>query len=166
MTFKKKILTAIISVAAITFTTIGVNAASACQHDWVPNFKTVHHDAETHYETGSQTADVLTAGDYWTDYQKLGCKCQNCDWYILYEDYNATERYEKPLDHEEETGHTVDISVFITDPDEPQYYVEPKYETEERTKTVTITDVEAYDEEILTGYTCSKCGKTKTTSLG
>lgn len=100
-------------------------------HDWVAQYGTVHHDAETH--------NVHHDAKY-EDQTVYHVVCNTCGKIID----------DKAVDHIEKTGHagyTKDVpraeKVLVS-----EAYVE------------TVVDKEAYDETVLSGYLCADCGKT------
>ena len=140
-------------------------ADSDCEHVWKAVYTSITNNEKSHEEDQGKYVQRLITGDYWTEYLKRGSKCEDCDWSILDEDYDCNTRFELPLQHEKETGHTVDQAVFLTDPDEPEYYVEPDYDNVYVSNYVTIIDQEAYDEYTVRYYKCTKCGEKKSSSL-
>ena len=109
------------------------NSAStdnACVHEWEEVKSTVHHDAVTH--------DVNHDAEYKT-VTKYHTVCNVCGEQI---DNNIAA-------HKEATGHyswTTDVPFY------EQELVKAAY-------TQTVTDQAAYDEQIVIGRKCSKCGK-------
>ena len=114
------------------------------QHEWVQQYKTVHHDAETHDEK-VKVKDAYDEPVY-TQVQHL--ICDECGADIT---NNSGSHIKKHLlNGETGTYHT-------------------KYETEKTDSvhhdaeytTKTVTDKEAYDEQVADGWKCSTCGATK-----
>lgn len=105
-------------------------AEETCQHEWEEVRTTIHHDAVTH--NVDHDAEYRTVTRYHT-------VCNICDAQI---DNQIAE-------HKAETGH---YSWSTNVPFEEQELVKEAY-------TQTVTDQEAFDEQIVMGRKCKKCGK-------
>lgn len=124
------------------------------QHTWVAQYTTVHHEEEGHYE------DVLVQEAYDEPVYEGHYFCNYCDL-----DITASEQ--------SVSSHCLSCGAIISQ-DDPRYGI---IETEGSTyrtgsvqvdtihhdavyETQWIVDKAAYDEKVLTGYTCT-CGATK-----
>ena len=108
----------------------------ACSHDWVWKTHTVHHDAVTHEEQYV----ICEAWDEPVKVQKV--KCSVCG--TIYEntpDYNARDNCMGSFGHVDVVDHYI--------------HHDAEY------GTYTVTDKEAYDEEVKDYQYCSKCGQKK-----
>ena len=137
-------------------------------HNWIPQYTTVHHDAQYntvhHDATGHYETQTVSEGyyseepKYVTGYADkcLGCGLTSVDfgW-----DSNAF------LDHIGDTGHTYTMAwetwqygteQVWHDPVTQQVWVEDSPAYDEQVK---VSD--AYDEQVVSGYTCSSCGATE-----
>lgn len=121
------------------------------QHNWVAQYTTVHHEEEGHYE------DVLVqeAYDepvYETFYQ--------CGWCMDYFDKSQTAHFAMcgPLITEDDPRYGIitnaGSSYSVEQVQVDTIHHDAVYETQ------WIVDKAAYDEKVLTGYTCT-CGATK-----
>ena len=104
-------------------------------HNWVAVTKTVHHGEEGHYETVTKYESV----------QKITCPCctSTFDTYASY-----TTHFQKHINADPNTKYIMD-SYGKTTVREP--YTEKEW----------VVDAKAYDENVVTGYKCSVCGKTQ-----
>lgn len=135
------------------------NTASAskpaeCQHDWVAQTKTVHHDAVTH------TEQQLVKEAYDEPVYEDKNVCNYCGA-ILPDDFQAF------------ANHLSNCGELVDDPRHPgqkmmsgaTYSSKPvlvnTIHHDAEYTTVTVVDKDAYDETIITSYVCSKCGATK-----
>lgn len=109
-------------------------------HDWEDMLETVHHDEVGHYE------NILVGYD---SIEKYHCSYRDCDdspWFSSYDE--LSKHY--PTVH----GYTVSLdqlkSICYT-----SYDQKPVYENQ------WIVDTKAYEETIVTGQKCKRCGATK-----
>ena len=105
-----------------------------CTHKWTKVYKTIHHNAITHKEKIWHDREV-------TGYQ-YSCNCGAC-----FSSMDGVNQHQFEAALNEEPGHTGVVSLPVTS---DGYY-----------ETITIVDKDAYDEKVLTGYKCTKCGQTK-----
>ena len=110
------------------------SATNNCTHKWSKVYKTIHHNAITHKEKIWHDSEV-------TRYQ-YSCNCGAC--FGSKAEINQ-HQFEAALNGD--TNHTGVAEIPITS---EGYY-----------ETITIVDKPAYDEKVLTGYKCTKCGQTK-----
>ena len=137
-------------------------------HNWVAQYTTVHHDAQYntvhHYATGHYETQTVSEGYYSEEpvYQTgylnkcLGCGLTELDFGGDWEAFSS---------HIIETGHTytmawgtwqVGTQQVWHDPVTQQVWVEDSPAYDEQVK---VSD--AYDEQVVSGYTCSSCGATE-----
>ena len=112
------------------------SGTTECQHNWVWKTKTVHHDAVTHVEEHWEPA--------WDEEIEVedGVKCIACGaHYASVEDYAHN--------HTQHNGCTSDYTIKVVHHDAELLWSE------------TITDKEAWDEEVNDYQYCSKCGARK-----
>jgi len=129
----KVIITGIYKKLKYKFTLTVTNPAT-CTHSWSKVYKTIHHDAITHKEKIWHDGEV-------TGYQ-YSCNCGAC--FGSQAEINQ-HQFEAALNGD--TNHTGVAEIPITS---DCYY-----------ETINIVDKPAYDEKVLTGYKCTKCGQTK-----
>ncbi len=114
------------------------------EHEWVQQYKTVHHDAETHTET------VLVKEAYddpvYTQVQHL--ICDNCGADIT---SNTKAHLMKHLMNGETGTYHTEYKNEHTD----TIHHDAEYRTD------TVVDKDAYDEQVADGWKCSICGATK-----
>lgn len=123
-------------------TTAG-NTNNAHEHRWIAQYTTVHHDAVTH------TEKVVDQEAWDEPIKEARWVCGGC-----YAEFNPT------------TTSKMDFSTHCTycqgGSNSWVSYVTVGYTHHEATyKTITVVDKEAYDESVVSGYTCSGCGATK-----
>lgn len=114
-----------------TCTVCGATTGSALGHSWEAVESTVHHDQEGHYEMV-----IVEYGYSWL-------RCPVC-----YEEFKSSDSYYSHFD----SSHS-NVS-----PLREQYttgVVNDQYEE------TWVVDKEAYDETVIVGYKCGKCGATK-----
>lgn len=104
------------------------------KHDWVAEYETVHHDAETHVVHHDAVYENQTV------YSTI---CNTCGEYFDPDTNDGT-------DHLRETGHK-----GLTKQVPHKETVKVKDAWDE-----TVTDKAAYDESVLKDYKCSTCGVT------
>lgn len=102
------------------------------KHDWVAEYETVHHDAETHVVHHNATYENQTV---------YSTQCNVCGKYLDSTDNEGTK-------HCAEAGHK-----GFTKQVPHKETVEVKAAWDE-----TVTDKAAYDESVLKDYKCSTCG--------
>ena len=129
----KVIITGIYKKLKYKFTLTVTNPAT-CTHSWSKVYKTIHHNAVTHQEK-------IWHDDETIGYQYL-CKCG-----ASFSSTNAVNQHQFEATLNNESGHDSHWAVPITS---EGYY-----------ETITIVDKPEYDEKVLTGYKCTKCGQTK-----
>ncbi len=108
------------------------SAQEVHKHDWVAEYETVHHDAETHVVHHPATYENQTV---------YSTQCNTCGEYLDSSDNEGTG-------HCAATGHkgfTKEVPHKET--------VQVKAAWDE-----TVTDKAAYDESVLKDYKCSTCG--------
>ncbi len=109
---------------------------SVCNHSWVALKETVHYDEVGHFEEVERSRPI-------TMY-----RCPMC-----YKNHYSLNLYYTHFD-------TIHVPSYPGDPIgmfRDQYTTNIEYEN--YTEEIWVVDREAYDEEVLTGYKCSKCGK-------
>jgi hypothetical protein len=118
-------------------------ASKKCSHKWVEQYKTVHHDAVTHVET------VVDSYAYDEPVYESHPICNGCGMDFAAAGYSIDDI----LIHTRSCngGSSYGSKKVIVD-----YIPHEEVSHEE-----TVVDEEAWDEEVLTGYKCSKCGATK-----
>ena len=122
-----------------------------CDHDWVAQTTTVHHDAVTHQEKV-----IDQPKRYYTDiWGSDGSKKR------IYEDECAPGQYiptaQAYIKELENRGAFSDEWFYETaSQGNTAFQTQP-----EKSHMETVVDKEAYDETVVTGYKCSKCGATK-----
>lgn len=104
-------------------------SAEACQHAWEEVATTIHHEAVTHNE--EHPAEYKTVAVYHTICNVCGEKIDD-----------------DIMGHKQKTGH---YSWSTNVPCEEQQLIKEAY-------TQTITDQDAYDEKVIQGRKCAKCG--------
>lgn len=107
--------------------------SDTCEHDWIDELETVHHDAVTHIV--SHPAEYKTVTNYHTI-------CNICEAIID----------SKTAEHTIDTGHsswTTDVPVLENE------LVSEAYDE-------TIIDQDAYDETVIKQQRCKKCGEVQT----
>ena len=104
------------------------------KHDWVAEYETVHHDAETHVVHHPATYENQTV---------YSTQCNTCGEYLDSSDNEGTA-------HCAATGHK-----GFTKQVPHKETVQVKAAWDE-----TVTDKAAYDESVLKDYKCSTCGVT------
>ena len=102
------------------------------KHDWVAEYETVHHDAETH---------VVHHDAVYENQTVYSTMCNTCGKYFDPDTNDGT-------DHLKETGHK-----GLTKQVPHKETVKVKDAWDE-----TVTDKAAYDESVLKDYKCSICG--------
>ena len=102
------------------------------KHDWVAEYETVHHDAETH---------VVHHDAVYENQTVYSTMCNTCGKYFDPDTNDGT-------DHLRETGHK-----GLTKQVPHKETVKVKDAWDE-----TVTDKAAYDESVLKDYKCSTCG--------
>lgn len=114
------------------------------EHEWVQQYKTVHHDAQTHDET-EKVKDAYDEPVY-TQVQHL--ICDECGADIT----STTKAHltKHIVNGEKGTYHTV----YKSEQTDTLHH-DPEYQTK------TVTDKDAYDEQVANGWKCSICGATK-----
>ena len=124
------------------------SAKNTCTHKWSKVYKTIHHNAITHKEIIPSKTEKIWHDGKIIGYQSL-CQCGT-----YFSDSNALNQHQFEASLNGESGHSAHTTVPITS--------EGYYETVTTpSKTITIVDKPAYDEKVLTGYKCTKCGRTK-----
>lgn len=136
----KVIITGIYKKLKYKFTLTVTNPAT-CTHSWSKVYKTIHHNAITHKEIIPSKTEKI-----WHDGKVTGYvqECQ-CGQHFNTEGEINQHQFEAALNGD--TGHQSHWAVPVTS---EGYY-----------ETITIVDKAAYDEKVLTGYKCTKCGQTK-----
>ena len=112
------------------------SGTTECQHNWVWATKTVHHDAVTHVEDHWEPA--------WDEpIYRQGTRCSACGTvYNSYEDFRAQDSCGGAYSHTDVLDHY-------------------EHHDAELLWSETITDKEAWDEEVNDYQYCSKCGARK-----
>lgn len=114
------------------------------EHEWVQQYKTVHHDAQTH------TEQVLVKDAYddpvYTQVQHL--ICDNCGADIT---SNTKAHLMKHLT----SGETGTYHTEYKNEQTATIHHDAEYQTN------TVVDKDAYDEQVADGWKCSICGATK-----
>ena len=132
------------------------SSVSEHEHDWVAQYKTVHHDAVTEmqtvvdqeaydepvYSTRTVTKYNINFGNGWALYDSLDDAKAAQQAY-----YNTTSSYLGNVSRQ-------DVQV------EEQYQSGTIHHDAVTHQEKVVTQA-AYDEKVLTGYKCSECGKTK-----
>lgn len=108
------------------------SAGAVCAHEWEEVKTTIHHDAVTH--------DVNHDAEYQT-VTRYHTVCNVCSEQID----------NKIIEHKEQTGH---YSWSTNVPFQEQELVNDAY-------VQTVTDQEAYDEQMVLGRKCKKCGQSE-----
>lgn len=121
---------------------------TVCKHSWKKVYKTVHHDAVTHVETKPGGTEKI-----WHEGKQIGvqyiCSCGAC-----FTDIDVLTNHQVEQSLASESGHQGTSSMPL--------YSDGYYETVTLpAKKITVVDKKAYDEKVLTGYKCKKCGQTK-----
>lgn len=125
-------------------------------HTWEPVYKTVHHKAET------QTQTIVDQDAY--DEPVYGTRTVYKQQVIVSDKATGTVLYQGYTDNVPDSIKALDSSTVNYGTSFPEK-VEEKYQTgtihhDAITHREQVVVKEAYDEEVLTGYTCS-CGQTK-----
>jgi hypothetical protein len=121
-------------------------ASKKCSHKWVEQYKTVHHDAVTHVET------VIDSYAYDEPVYESHPICNGCGMDF----YAAGYSIDDIMDHLEVHDAQGEYYSYGSKKVIVGYIPHEEVSHEE-----TVVDEEAWDEEVLTGYKCSKCGATK-----
>lgn len=120
-----------------------------CSHDWQPVYTSKHHEEVYHIEKKEWTETHQVTEKKWV--------CNGCHktFYTAADIGNHLDAGRKAC--LEAGGNTEDPQrcVYST------VYPWTHDKTEHITAPVKVVDKEAYDEQVLTGYKCSKCGATK-----
>lgn len=111
--------------------TLTVTNPATCTHSWSKVYKTIHHNAITHKEKIPNKTEKIN----------YICQCGAC-----FNDAGSLSDHQIDAALEGLKGHV-------------SCYTSPI--TSEGYTTITIVDKTAYDEKVLTGYKCTKCGQTK-----
>lgn len=120
---------------------------SACQHKWVAQTKTVHHDAQ--YKTVHHDAQYKTVHhDAVVKYVSI---CNNCGADIT---GNEAAHFKNSLLNGDNCGSCHEESRTVQAAYDEQVKVSDAYD-----KQVQVSA--AWDETVTTGYKCSSCGATK-----
>ena len=127
----KAVITATYKKLSFKFT---VTVNKTCSHVWEEVYKTIHHNAITHKEKIWHDGEV-------TGYN-FGCQCG-----AQFNDIDSLTQHQFEASLNGESGHAAHYQIPINS---DGYY-----------ETITIIDKPAYDEKVLTGYKCTKCGKTR-----
>lgn len=113
------------------------NAPCANGHAWTELWETVHHEEVGHYE--EQETDAIRITVY---------KCALC-----YKKHESLDDYYTHFDTEH------------ADTDSNIHVFRDRYETDTEFRSVYgqvwVVDQEAWDEDVLTGYACRRCGEEK-----
>ena len=109
-------------------------------HDWEDMLETVHHDEVGHYE------NVLVGYDSIEKYHCSSSDCNDSPWFSSYDE--LSKHYQTVH------GYTVSLDQLKSMCD-TSYDQKPVYENQ------WIIDTEAYEEMIVTGQKCKRCGATK-----
>ena len=116
-------------------------------HDWVAQYKTVHHDAV------KQTQTVVDQAAYdepvYSTRSVTKWVCNNIT-YNSYEEMYAAVHVDGYAD-----------KFFFTTPQVEEQYQSGTKHHDAVTHQEQVVVQQAYDEQVLTGYKCSECGKTK-----
>jgi hypothetical protein len=121
-------------------------ASKKCSHKWVEQYKTVHHDAVTHVET------VVDSYAYDEPVYESHPICNGCGMDFAAAGYSIDDIGDHLEVHDAQGEYySYGSKKVIVD-----YIPHEEVSHEE-----TVVDEEAWDEEVLTGYKCSKCGATK-----
>lgn len=126
------------NTSSTTTTSATNNIVSECEHNWVTQTQTVHHDEVGHYETVEKQRKV-------TKY-----KCPVC-----YEKLVSLDEYYTHFDNTHKPSYDGDPITILRE----QYTTESGYEY--YTMQEWVVDEEAYDEVVITGSNCSICGEEK-----
>ena len=110
---------------------------SECSHDWTPIYKTVHHDAVTHVEKVEVPGAMAPI-------QEDHDICNGCQ-------YDLTANHVGLGDNCPNCGSGSFHNQLVT----------VRYEQLYDLVDQTVVDQEAYDEQVLDHYECTKCGATK-----
>lgn len=129
----KVIITGIYKKLKYKFTLTVTNPAT-CTHSWSKIYKTIHHDAITHKEKMWHNRKIIG--------YKYVCQCGTS-----FDNNNDLTNHQMDATLNNESGHAAYDTTTIRS---EGYY-----------ETITIVDKAAYDEKVLTGYKCTKCGQTK-----
>ena len=111
-------------------------------HDWVAQTKVVHHDEVGHNE------QVLVKEAYDEQVAVVHNFCNTCNIDLTANGISASAHAEQHMLNGENGGHHSGV-VYNVVHHEAQY------------TTKYVVDTPAYDETVITGYKCSKCGATK-----
>lgn len=153
-----------------------------CRHNWVADYKTVHHDAVTHvvhHDAITHTVSHPEEG-YWTERQwvvtvpasqggsVLVCSCgfrsDQGDWKA-----HSKAAEEKVLNGDYTCARYKSVAGPATQ--EQGYWKEPEWVVtraawdevvvDRAAYDEVVVDKEAYNEQVVSGYYCDKCHKTK-----
>ena len=121
-----------------------------CSHNWVAQYETVHHPEKGHNEQ-------YVIKEAWTEqvprYEMVAHDiCSTCGADLTGTDI-ASHVYQHMIDGTDKGGHYTQWVQEVVGYDTIEHPAE--YGTR------WVVDQAAYDEQVLSGYTCSKCGKTK-----
>ncbi len=125
------------------------------QHNWQAQYKTVHHDEEGHYE------NVVVEEAYDEKIYESHAFCGYCGLDITASGQNIASHCGTcgpPMDPNDPfytPGATMGSSYGTKRVQVGTKHHDAVYEKE------WVVDKEAYDEQVLTGYTCTTCGATK-----
>ena len=111
-------------------------------HDWVAQTKVVHHDEVGHNE------QVLVKEAYDEQVAVVHDFCNTCNIDLTANGISASAHAKEHMLNGENGGHHSGV-VYNVVHHEAQY------------TTKYVVDTPAYDETVITGYKCSKCGATK-----
>ena len=137
----------------------GNTSTPAHTHNWKPVYKTVHHEAVTHKED-RWVVDKAAWDEKQVKYIEI-CKncmfgnCERCKKLgITNFEYNTVEELDRHQYECLDDGGSCGFSTYREDVSYIHHDEEGHYET------VTITDKEAWDEQVIDHYECD-CGETK-----
>ena len=129
-------------------------------HTWVDIKKTVHHEAEGHYDwkqTGTRTVVDEEAWD--EDICDWICECNFCGYRTLDGYEMALHGYFVHNHYDEKTGRIWSYGIYYDPVDTKHHdavtHEEPVYDN------VWVEDKAAWDETVVTGQKCSGCGATR-----
>lgn len=138
-----------------------------CVHDWVADYKTVHHDAVTHvvhHPAGSHTVhhDAVThtvhhdAEGYWTQRQWIvtvpagqGYTLYHCGCGFTSQDPGALSKHQDDALDREDYSHGRSWSEDIIGPAEQGYWKEPEWVQTKAAWDEVVVDKAAYDEVVV-----------------
>ena len=122
------------------------------QHNWQAQYKTVHHDEEGHYE------NVMVQDAYDEPIYETGYVCNYCGKFLGKEQLSHCVTCGPPMSADNPfytPGATMGSSYSTSKRQVDTKHNDEVYEKE------WVVDKEAYDENVLTGYTCTTCEATK-----